>query len=294
MTYNPSLRIAEVRDQLIRGMMAQPDDVVLREFCTIVDSNKLTENYAMKGDLPALETFDDEIPVKSMSDASVGLTNIERGVAFEVKKALLEDDQTGLLSQQVNDFVGERDDQLRRLALAAVSANATGYDAAAFFSDSHPADGDAAAQDNNLAGSGVTTALVADDIASALARLMSLVDTGGRMINKNLGRVGILAHPNMKRAIDEATSASQISSTSNPSLTGFDYVRAYAAELTDQNDIYVFNLSRSLKPIIVQRRLVGEITDEEIKAAASWRWYLRVRNAAMLSRWQLGVRVVNS
>jgi phage major head subunit gpT-like protein len=275
-------------------MMAQPDDVVLREFCTIVDSNKLTENYAMRGDIGALEAFDDEIPVKSQSDASVALSNVERGVAFEVKKSLLEDDQTGLLNQQVSDFVGERDDQLRRLALAAVSANGTGYDAAAFFSDSHPADGDAAAQDNNLAGSGVTTALVADDIASGISRLLSLVDTGGRMINKNLGRIGILAHPNMKRAVDEATGSALISNTSNVSLGGFDYVRAYCAELTDQNDIYIFNLSRSLKPILVQRRVVGEITDEEIKSAASHRWYLRVRNNAMLTRWQLGVRVVNS
>lgn len=294
MTYNPSLRIAEVRDALIRGMVAEPDDVVLSRFCTIVDSNKPSETYAAMGDVPALEAFDDSIPVKSMSDASVALANVERGVAFEVKKSLLEDDQTGILSTRVSEFVMERDDQLRRLAIAAVVANGTGYDGSAYFADAHAADGSAPAQDNNLAGSGVTTTLTADDIASAIARLLSFVDTGGRMINKNMGVVGVLAHPTMKRAIDEATGSALISNTSNVSLGGFDYVRAYCAELTDTNDIYVFNLSRPLKPIIVQRRLVGEITDEEVKGAASWRWYMRVRNAAMLSRWQLGVRIVNS
>lgn len=293
MTYNPSLRIAEVRDQLVRGMQADPDDVVLREFCTIVDSNKLVESYAMKGATPALETFDDEMAVKSMSDALVQLTNVERGVAFEVKKQLLEDDQLGLLEQEVQGFVMERDDQLRRLALSVLAANGTGYDGAAFYADAHPADGAAPAQDNNLAGTGVTTALVADDIASALARLQSIVDSGGRVINKRLTKVGIIAHPNMQRAIEEATLSGRISNTDNVSNGKYQWVHAFCGELADTNDIHVVNLSRPLKPILVQRRVIGEIQDEEVKPAAAWRWYLRVRNAAMLTRWQLAVRIAN-
>lgn len=294
MTYNPELVGAEVRDELVAGMSVETSDDILSEFVTMVGSNKASETYVFAGDTPALEAFDDEIAIKSLSGSSQNLVNEEKGAGIEIKKSELEDDQTGIIRLRVGEFSLEQQDDRRRTCLRALNGNGSGYDGVAFFHDTHPARGSAPAQDNNLAGSGTTTAQVLDDLNLALARLLSLIDEGGRMVNKSLTKVGVIVHPDLRRPILEAIGSNLIGNTSNVSVQGLQWKIAFAAELNDRTDINVFNLSRRLKPILLQSRITGEIEEEYVKKSASYKWYLRVRNAAMLTRYQLGVRIVNA
>ena len=290
MTYNPSTLVAEVRDELTQAMLRGGEDPLLADFVTLVDSTKASENYSVVGDVPRLERFDDAIAIKSMSDALVNLPNADYGMGIKIKKKELEDDQTGAIKLRVSETTGELDDQKRRICLEALVANAAVYDGVSYFNDAHPARGERGAFDNNLAGSGTTTALVQTDLNLGIAALMGMLDEGGRMVNKNVTKLGIIAPPSMRTSILTAVQAPLINNTANVGASGIDWRIVFAAELADADDWYLFNLGRPVKPFLLQSRIAGEIEDEYLKAERAWAFYTTVRNAAMLTRPQLGIR----
>lgn len=290
---NPSILAHEVRDQLVMEMANLGSDALLTEFTEVVPSVNADENYPFMGGPPAFVELTDEVADIPASDANVNLINREFMLKMVFKKKDIEDDRRGIIRRRISDIAAEISDQRRQLVLDAIVANGTGYDGAAFFADVHPARGQqTAAQDNSLAGTGTTTAAVSTDIASAIAALMGFRDERNRTINRAMQKMGVIAHPSMRRAVLEALGSELISNTTNVGTQGIQWVPYFPGELTDTNDILVFNLSRR-KPFLLQERLAAELDEEDLRSQAAKAFYARVRNASMLTHWFLGCRIVN-
>lgn len=290
MTYNPSTLLAEVRDELTQAIIRSGEDPLLADFTMNVDSNKASENYPIVGDAPRLTRFDDVIEIKSMSDALVNLPNLDYGMGIKIKKKELEDDQTGAIKMRVGESTAELDDQKRRIVLESLESGALVYDGVPFFDDAHPARGLAPAFDNNLGISGTTSALVQTDLHLGIEALLAMRDEAGRMVNKSLSKLGIIAPPGFRRQILEAVQAPVTNNTSNVGVSGIDWRIVFSAELVNTGRWYLFNLSGRIKPFLLQSRIAGEMEDEYIKAERAFAFYTTVRNAAMMTRPQLGVR----
>ncbi len=290
---NPSILAHEVRDQLVMEMANLGNDVLLNEFTEIVPSQNADENYPFMGGPPAFVELTDEVMDIPASDGNVNLVNREFMLKMVFKKKDIEDDRRGIIRRRISDIGAEITDQRRAIILEALAANGLGYDGAAFFADSHPARGQqTAAQDNNLAGTGTTTAAVSTDIATAIGALMGFRDERNRTINRSMQKMGVIAHPNMRRAVLEALGSELISNTTNVGVQGIQWVPYFPGELADTNDVLVFNLSRR-KPFLLQERLAAELDEDDIKSQAARAFYARVRNAGMLTHWFLGCRIVN-
>lgn len=289
---NPSTLIPYVRGLLIKALNAEPQDG-LGQFIETQSSTQRFEDFAVPGAPPMLRETIGDIQTAGMTDGSIRITPGEFLTKIVVKKADVEDDQLGLIQRRVRDVAQGAWRQRRMEIFRALQDTVTTWvDGAAYFADSHPARGLGAAYDNNLGGSGTTTANVITDLAAVRTALRTFQDEAGQPFNEDVGTIGIIVPPALEQPIRTAIGPGQVSGTNTVFAEGAKFVVVVDGRLTDVNDWYAFNLSGGQKPFVFVDRVGLEM--EAFYKDFIWEFPFRARNRATLVHPQLGVRVVNS
>jgi hypothetical protein len=137
----------------------------------------------------------------------------------------------------------------------------TGYDGYVMFGDSHPIrKNEPAVQDNNLATSGATAALISTDISLALQAMLGFKDEENKPFHAayNSMKFRIVCAPNLLRAMQDTLFADTISGTTNmtkgmATLTPSPFVTA--------STWYMFRTDL-MKPFIYQPELSINIQED--------------------------------
>lgn len=287
---NPSTLTPFIRGELIKALNTEPQDA-LGSFVATVGSQQRFEDFAVIGQAPILREVIGEPQTEGLTDATFRITPAEFTAKMLVKQSDVEDDQLGALLMRIREVASGAWRQRRAEIFRSLTANANWIDGAAFFADARPARGRGAAYDNNLAGSGTTTANIITDLAAGLTALRRFQDEQGQPFNEDLTQIGIIAPPDLETPLAQALQTGQVSGTNQIFTQLRRWTVVTDARLTDANDWYMFNLSHAQKPFLFVDRVGLEMTD--VYEDFMWRFSFRARNRASLVHPQLGVRIVN-
>lgn len=287
---NPSTLVPFIKGELIRALNSEPQDA-LGSFVQTVNSTQRFEDFGVVGQAPVLREVIGDPQTEGLTDATLRVQPAIFTTDMTVKQEDIEDGQLGALMQRIRDVAAGAWRQRRGEIFRALIANGTWIDGAAYFADARPARGRGAAYDNNLAGTGTTTANIIADLATGLSTLRRMQDEQGLPFNEDLTRIGIVAPPELETPLAQALQSGQVSGTNQIFTSLRNWTVVTDARLTDANDWYMFNLGHSQKPFLFVDRVGLEMVDKYEKFV--WSFTFRARNRASLVHPQLGVRIVN-
>lgn len=282
-TYNPSLWIRGTKSALIQARdIAEPKLVgVIADFQT---SESNFNQYPWIGEAPIMKLLKDELEAAQLSDAILTLTNATYGIALEIGRDDLHDDQLGAQMMRARQAGMVALNFANRLIALAIEAGTTaaGFDGVATFHDAHPIRGQqTATQDNLLTGTGVTVAALKADLASSIAAAMNWKAENGEPLAGTRTNWVMFVPPALLFNAQEAVYAQIISQTSNQAFRGMTIEVMASPRLTDANDWYLFDAG-PVKPFIYQEarpvsvEFLGEgsdyyVTKEKALIKYSWR-----------------------
>jgi phage major head subunit gpT-like protein len=302
-TYNPTLTGRALRTLFLQSMHGFEGMDLVAKIATLIKSDGASETYPWIGDVPMMtEQVDDTVKFTPMSDASYTITNKTWTAGIAVRRQDLEDDQVGAIRMKINQLALAAVQHKNKLLTYALTngTTGTGYDANAFFSDTHPARGSSGVQDNLAGGSGTTTAQVQADINSVLATMMNFLAENGEPFQEGPSKFIIAAPPALRKPILEALNISEYPDRTQAQLGGMSIEPLFLPRLTatDANDWYFLHVGGSEKPLIFQDRepVTFESTEEGSGGSIMREQYyykVRARYNVGYGPWQHAIKVVN-
>ena len=215
-----------------------------------------SEKYGWLGQSPVMSEWTDERKLKGLLDFNYTLPNKSYEATISVDRDVMEDDQLGAVSVRVQDLAVKARNHVRKLFFDAVVAGTTelAYDGVAYFSASH-VEGESGTQSNiepvTLAGASWTVAELKTAFIDSRARMRGFKDDIGEPWNEGEMDIIIVGSPDSEGVIDELLLANEISSTTN-TLKGA--ARKLISSRLSGNDLYLFNVAGTIKPLIWQTR----------------------------------------
>lgn len=228
----------------------------LTALATFIPSTVLEEKYGALGDVPQLTEFTDTKIAKGLLDRNYTLKNKRYEATMKMSKDAVKFDQTGDAMVKIAEMTTRAKLFPGKLISDAIingtsSTLGLGYDATAFFSNSHPAEGSSGTTDNLLGGAGSSSANIITDVRQAVQYFRSVLDTSGEPLNDGipLDLVAVIP-PALEGVFQEVQNAAIISQTSNVVANTFRTITD--GRMTDTNDWYMFNVAGAIKPFILQ------------------------------------------
>lgn len=306
-TYNPSLTGRLLKTLLLKTLTGLEKKSLIEKLATYVTSDGASESYPWIGEAPMIrEQTDDTVQNAPMSDALYTITNKTFTGSVVVRRQDLEDDQTGGLKIRIAQLAQSAMQHKNSLLTAALvngtsSTLGLGYDANAFFSDTHPNRGASGAQDNLLAGAGITTANIQTDINQAFAAMVNLLAENGEPYHEDPTDFVIVAPPALMKPIKEALNISEYPDRTQAQLGGMNITPLFLPRLTatDVTDWYFLHVGGAVKPLIFQDRvpITFESLEDGTDVAVRREQYVykvRGRYNVGYGPWQNAMKVVNS
>jgi len=272
-----------------------------------VDSNKDIETYAWLGQVPKMQEWLSERQIKSMNESKYTLTNKLFESTLGIDRTAIEDDQYGQIRIKVRALAEEAARHTEELVFNTIKAGSTAtyglcYDGQYFFDTDHANTGAEYTTSQSNKG---TTALSASALQAAITAMRKIKDDRGTPMGIN--PTHLVVPPDL-----EWTAMEILDSTINPDATAATYAANTKANvlrgrlqlivspyLTDTNDWFVFDCSRSVKPIILQNRVAPEIEALESNSTAGFMrdqylYGVRERKAVGYGLWQLAYGAIVS
>jgi len=214
-----------------------------------------SEKYGWLGESPQMREWLDERKLSGLADFDYSIPNKDYEATLKVNRNVMEDDQLGAVKLRVKDLAIRAKTFPRKLLFDQIAAGVTnlGYDGVAFFSASHNESG--SAQSNIVSGTlstAYTDATFAADFISARARMRSFVDDQGEPRNEGDMDLVIVAHPGLEGVVDNIITADKINNNTN-TLKGAAK-KVISSRLPADSDWYLFDVSGTLKPFVMQKR----------------------------------------
>ena len=295
-----------LRAEFLRRTMEPGPLALIQKLATIVPSSAASETYAWFGEVPQMEELKDQVKYSGFSEATYSITNKEFASGIKVRRAEVMDDQIGIIMTRVRQLADRATKfplkQLFDLMNNAQSATlGLGYDGVAFFHDAHPARGkQTAAQDNLLAGSGVTVAALKTDIGTAIKQMKSFKDEANEPFHELIDprQLVIVCGPELEQVMREAMNAAIISQTSNL-LVGQVGELIVNQRFTGTNDWDLLYTGDAIKPFVLQEREALSFTeqtdgDDDSFDRLVWKYRAYRRGNAGYGMWQNAVRTTNA
>lgn len=213
------------------------------------------EEYGWLGQSPSMSEWVDERKLKSLNSFGYKLKNKDYEATISVKRNDLEDDRLNAVNIRINDLAAKaKQTHPRKLMFDALVAGTTElcYDGVAFFSASH-SEGDSGTQSNIHTGTGVTLALLKDDIDAVIAKMKGLKDDTGEPFKEGEIQIGVIVPLGLEAKFKELNTLEKINDNTNPLKGRFASILS-SGRLTDANDWYLADVSAGLKPFIRQIR----------------------------------------
>lgn len=241
--------------------------------CTVLGSNTKVEPYAMAGFIPQPRLFLDERSIQTVRDFTFNVTNNEYELSLAIKRADIEDDQTGTIMMRIREaaevWAQYKDYLFTQLIANGATSGYNGFDGTTFYADTHTAIGGSGTFDNNLgldcaSASVPTSAELATMIADAKAKMYKFNNDQGYPFNAlALRQLRLVVPPTWESACAELKgasiypSAAGTASRSNVFQNWFDYD---VTPFLSGDTIAAFNAVGAVrKPFIYQQRTELEI-----------------------------------
>lgn len=266
-----------------------------------IESNKDTETYAWLGQIPTMREWLDERAVQSLAESKYTLTNKLWEATLGVDRTAIEDDQYGQIRIRVQAMAEEAARHTEELVFNTIKSGGAAtyglcYDGQYFFDSDHTNAG--AEYVTNQSNTG-TTALSSAALQAALIAMAKVKDDRG----KPMGVVAthLVVPPDL-----EFTAREILQSVLNPDATAATYAGntkvnvlqgrlqlIVSPYLTDATDWFVFDCSRTIKPIVLQKRVGVELEALESNSSSGFMrdqylYGIRERKAVGYGLWQLG------
>lgn len=319
--YAPQQLRKDVLGTFIEALMGPTSPDLVDKIATIVVSNSDKENYAWLADVAPLQEFVDQLVNMQLSEADIAaagyvVLNTTQAASIAIKRDDLSDEKTGGIRQRVFDLAARARQRRNSMLCTKIEAGTsdtcylgTSSTAEAFFSASHAARGKQSSTWSNLhTGTGVTTATVSADIATAIGGavdgsvkgLYTYTDEADEPMNQEAQQIFVLYHPGLTAPILESLKAGIVSSTSNVQFSESNIITIREPRLTAANDYYVGICDAGLvRPFIWQDR-EGPKMEEVGPGSDTWTnlrqiiYAATIRGAAAYGKPQRCVKVNNT
>jgi len=292
MTYNTSVLkkgINAAFDKQYMAMQARPYLQAIESIFMRTVSTSESETYAWLGDVPGVTEWIGSKNLKGLNDYEYSIKNKNWYSGFSIDENEIEDEKisaimprVGMLAQGLSKFPAE-------LIIDLITAGTTGlaYDGAAFFSNR------TAPNDNLLAGTGVTSALLKTDITAARTAMMKFTSDQGKVMGLMMDT--ILCPPELEAIFLELTTSVTGQVTARPEASWIKNV-IVCPELSDTNDWYGIASDAPLKPFIFQTRkgIKQVLDDTQRDETRKLKYSAEMRGNAGYGFFQMAVKTVNA
>lgn len=296
----PNLLLSGIRDlffETYNGVRAQANWAPL---VMTVDSNKDMESYAWLGQIPSMQEWISERVIKSMNESKYTLTNKLWESTLGVDRTAIEDDMYGQIRIKVRSLAEEAARHTEQLIFDTIKSGGGAtyglcYDGQYFFDSDHANTGAEYTTSQSNTGS---TALSSAAVQAAIKAMRKVKDDRG--VPMGINPTHLVVPPDL-----EFTALEILNSVLNPDATAATYAANTKANvlagrlqlivspyLTDTTDWFLFDCSRSIKPIILQTRTAAEIEALESGSTGGFMrdqylYGVRERKAVGYGLWQL-------
>lgn len=260
---NPVTLRKGLKAAFIKAFNNSEDPADVMPFIMETSSDGADEEYGWLGQAPSLTEWVDERKLKGLNSFEYRIPNKDYEGTISVSRNAIKDDRLGAVQVRINDLARKARIHPRKLFFETIVAGEVElcYDGLPFFSASHT-EGESGTQSNLYTGTGVTLAQLKADIDGAEARMLGFKDDTGEPWNEGEVQLGIVCHPNLKRAFEELNTLTMINNTEN-GMKGRIKQITYSSRLTDTNDWYISDITPGLKPIVKQKRQDAEFNSLE-------------------------------
>lgn len=265
-----------VRGIFAREFLTRQRVAKYTKLCTVVDSDKEEEKYAMISTLPNLAEMKDERVLSGFSEYSYTIKNKVYATGIKVPRRLFEYDQTGQLRTLIQSLASRVANFPDQLVWQLIKTNGICYDKKNFFGTDHDL-GDGTSQINTMDGHQTNTLIQGStknnrddciaafqlDLVNAKAALLALKDDRGLPWHDDAAPEGlaILCHPRNEFFVRTAIEATMISDTGNLTMktVGQVITTNYDEPFKDDSGVvrygtwYLFKLDTPIQPFIFQR-----------------------------------------
>ena len=282
-------------------MAANETPVIVDALCEMVDSDGEDEKHEWLGQAPQMTEHNGTRTYKKMTATGYTIANVTYDAAVEILRNHLEDNRSGSIRRRLAQLVNVATSHAGKLVNSTLTDNGNGYDGAALFANAHPARLDeGGVQDNLLAGTGITTATVAADVAAARAALLNFKGENGEPFHGDgYAQMVFVCPPALEKVMKEVLNSTLISNTSNVQRGMGDLIVSPRLTATDANDWYAFVTDDTRKPLIFQER---QALEADVTAEGSELWKrkrkaefgISGRYACGAGFWQSAIKTVNA
>ena len=236
------------------------------QFCMRIPSDKDVEHYRWLGSVPQMREWGTGRLAKGLRSESYDVSNEKYEATIEIDRDEESDDQTGQIKIRIAELgTAARDHKTYLFAQLLINGGTAGYssyDGVTFFNDAHVS-GASGNQDNDLTATAAaatkTTAECKAALGAAIGQLLTYKDDQGRPINISPTGITVVVPPLMFLPMQEAASASVISTTDNV-LKQLQIQVLPLPWLTLGTTFYTFMLGGTYRPFIFQDREPLEFT----------------------------------
>lgn len=263
---------------------------LVNKICRREDADNITEHYGWIEPPPAPELLLDELRSVGLLDALVAVENNVYVTSVRIGRRLLRVDKTKTLENMGAMLALVMKRFPIRLLIHSIEAGILdlSFDGVPFFDAAHPVRGDAEIWGNLIAGSGIQTEELRNDLSLGLARLRRAQSPNGEPLHEGLGEVVVICPPEL-RNMHTAVHGTIISNTTNNQFEGQKITVAHTPRLADRNDWYGVHVDGTFPAAVIQQ-LEG-ITNEEL-GEGSDHWF-KHEEAVFKVRWDGTVKLIH-
>jgi phage major head subunit gpT-like protein len=265
---------------------------ILALLATEIPSTSASEKFGWLGAFPAVREWIGDKQAGTMNDYNYTIANKDWEMTIDIDRNELDDDQMGRILPRLQMMAQKLKSWKGKLVAQFLASGTTGlaYDGSAFFANR------TAPNDNLLAGTGETLALIKADIQSARAAMQEFVDDKGEPLGLEMDT--IICPSGLEALMLEAClSPDSIAGAGikNPINTWIKNVICLPG-LSDQDDWYGACTGYALKPFIFQNRKEPDLVldDTQVKRNRKLIYSAESRGNAGYGFFQMAVKVVNS
>jgi phage major head subunit gpT-like protein len=260
---------------------------------TWLPSTQQSESYAWIGEIPSMRRFLDERTIQALKDYAYTITNRKYEATIGVTRDMLEDDQTGQIALKIRSLAEAGMEHYEQLLFELINAGQTTacFDGQYFYDTDHPI---GAGVGSNVAGLPLTSANLQSVLTAMQKRTMPngeymsikpthlLVPTALQWTAKeilNSGYYPDAVGAGQKLAVNTLQGALEL---------------VISPRLTTATEWHVLDASHSVKPFIIQQRVMPELEALDGSNGSSdsaflrdeYLYGVRSRDAAGFGLWQ--------
>ncbi len=285
------------RGDFFRQYKAAPEEAVMAIASALPATGGTVKNRGL-GATPEMAEWVGPKVRQHLLDHSFDVEIVDYQATIEVHQNDIEDDQLGQYAEKIADLAVRAKGYLAPIVEQLVANNtALGYDGKALFANDH-SEHESGAQDNLLAGTGTTLALVQADVATVYATMAGWKDDRGQIV-RGYRPDTVMCGPSGTLIAHFTTIIQGGQAEGQPNLSGWIKRLLVNPYMTDLTDWLAFDTRPGTKAVVAYSRKEPTPVTIPMNSGSDFEegkipFSVEARGAAALGDWRRAVKVVNA